>query len=126
MALAGGVHWALEVGAAPATSATEVQPVMAVPLSVKETVPVGVAPDPLVGRTVAVYVTGAARAEPDGAEEETVVVDAVGPTAPAGVATAASAPIEPISRIVARAALPPVRFDLGDAIDGSCGLRFDA
>jgi hypothetical protein len=71
-------------------------------------------------------VTAAAREEPEGAEEETVVVDAVEPAAPAGVTTAASEPTEPMSRIAARAALPPARFDLGDAIDGSCGLRFDA
>ncbi len=54
MVAAAGVHWALASGDVPATRATAMQPAMAVPLSVKETDPVGVAPEPLVGATVAV------------------------------------------------------------------------
>ena len=48
------MHWAVASGEVPAITVTAVQPAMAVPLSVKETVPVGVAPEPLVGATVAV------------------------------------------------------------------------
>ena len=44
----------MALGEVPATRATAVHPAMAVPLSVKLTVPVGVAPEPLVGATVAV------------------------------------------------------------------------
>jgi len=54
MAEGAGVHWALASGEVPAIRVTAVQPEMAVPLSVNETVPVGVAPEPLVGATVAV------------------------------------------------------------------------
>ena len=69
--------------------------------------------------------TAAARAEPPGAEEETVVVDGVGPAAPAEVVKAAREPTEPMSRVTARAALPTARLDLGDPINSSCGLCFD-
>jgi hypothetical protein len=54
MAEGAGVHWAEPFGEVPAITVTAVQPAMALPLSVNETVPVGVAPEPLVGATVAV------------------------------------------------------------------------
>ena len=54
MAPAAGVHWAVAVEPVAATRGTAVQPARGTALSVKDTVPVGVAPEPLVGSTVAV------------------------------------------------------------------------
>jgi hypothetical protein len=70
-------------------------------------------------------VTAAARADPEGAEEETVVVDAVDPAAAAEVATVRSDVTDPVSRTAARTALPAARLDLVAAITGSSGLRLD-
>ena len=69
--------------------------------------------------------TAWARADPLGADEASVVVDEVEPAAPAEVGKAAMDEIEVMSRVTTSAALPTALFDLGDAINGSCGLWFD-
>ena len=54
MAEPDGVHWAMASGEVAATRVTVEHPAMVEPPSVKATVPVGVAPEPPVGATVAV------------------------------------------------------------------------